>query len=68
MRERGEWRGAKRFGGGGRTILARGLPPLLPFAPLPSFPKAPFVVPKGIFLPAGFFAVILPIVFPLCRA
>lgn len=41
---------------------------MLPFAPLPSFPKAPFVVPKGIFLPAGFFAVVLPMVFPLCWA
>lgn len=46
----------------GRTILARGLPPLLPFAPFPSLPKAPFVVPKGIFLPVGFFAVVLPMV------
>jgi hypothetical protein len=34
-----------------RTIFARGLPPLLPFAPLPSLPNAPFVVPKGIFVP-----------------
>ena len=68
MRERVEWRERSEKVRGRRTFLPRGLPPLLPFAPLPSFPKAPFVVPKGIFLPAGFFAVILPMVFPLRRA
>jgi hypothetical protein len=62
---RSAWRGWKSggeaFSRKRRTFFPSGLPPLLPFAPLPSFPKAPLVVPKGL-LPAGFFAVVLPIV------
>ena len=53
--------GGEAFSRKRRTFFPSGLPPLLPFAPLPSFPKAPLVVPKGL-LPAGFFAVVLPIV------